>query len=168
MCDYSLHLVASRPAKVGDKLVATDFVKSITGGFAAVGEPDVAVCLLPGTELAFEENVQYQRAFSLFGRACVDHKVARFRQVNVADPNLHHDALEFPSGQIVMVTRLVAGQRATVLQLPASTRDHGGAKESEQVSSTGRIEARRPIVSGGTTAARSGGSVGTVGWDARH
>ena len=129
MCDYSLHLVASRPAKVGDKLVATDFVKSITGGFAAVGEPDVAVCLLPGTELAFEENVQYQRAFSLFGRACVDHKVARFRQVNVNDPNLHHDALEFPSGQIVMVTRLVAGQRATVLQLPASTRDHGGAKE---------------------------------------
>ena len=64
MCDYSLHLVASRPAKVGDKLVATDFVKSITGGFAAVGESDVAVCLLPGTELAFEENVQYERAFS--------------------------------------------------------------------------------------------------------
>ena len=96
MCDYSLHLVASRPAKVGDKLVATDFVKSITGGFAAVGEPDVAVCLLPGTELAFEENVQYQRAFSLFGRACVDHKVARFRQVNMNDPHVHHDALEFP------------------------------------------------------------------------
>jgi hypothetical protein len=132
---------ASRPAKVGDKLVATDFVKSITGGFAAVGEPDVAVCLLPGTELAFEENVQYQRAFSLFGRACVDHKVARFRQVNMNDPHVHHDALEFPNGQIVMVTRLVAGQRATVLQLPASTRDHGGGKESVQVSSAGRIEA---------------------------
>jgi hypothetical protein len=57
------------------------------------------------------------------------------------DPHVHHDALEFPSGQIVKVTRLVAGQRATVLQLPASTRDHGGAKESVQVSSTGRIEA---------------------------
>ena len=39
MCDYSLHHVASRPAKVGDKLVATDFVRSITRGFAAVGEP---------------------------------------------------------------------------------------------------------------------------------
>jgi hypothetical protein len=35
MCDYSLHLVASRPAKVGDRLVATDFLKSITRGFAA-------------------------------------------------------------------------------------------------------------------------------------
>ena len=53
MCDYSLHLVASRPAKVGDKLVATDFVKSITGGFAAVGEPDVAVCLTSGHGIGF-------------------------------------------------------------------------------------------------------------------
>lgn len=119
MCDYSLHLIASRPAKVGDTLIATDFAKSITRGFAAVGEPDVAVCLMPGTELAFERNVQYDRAFSLFGRARVEHKVARFRQINMDDPNVHHDALEFPGGQIVLVTRLVAGQRATVLQLPA-------------------------------------------------
>ena len=46
MCDYSLHHVASRPAKVGDKLVTTQFNNSITRGFAAVGEPNVAVCLL--------------------------------------------------------------------------------------------------------------------------
>jgi hypothetical protein len=130
MCDYSLHLVASRPAVVGDKLVATDFTRSITRGFSAVGEPEVAVCLLPGTEIAFEEEVKYDRAFSLFGRARVEHKVARFRQVNMDDPHVHHDALEFPGGQIVMVTRLIPGQRATVLQLPASGRDHGRAKES--------------------------------------
>ena len=68
MCDYSLHLVASRPAKVGDTLIATDFAKSISRGFAATGEPNVAVCLLPGTELAFESEVQYDRAFSLFGK----------------------------------------------------------------------------------------------------
>jgi hypothetical protein len=120
MCDYSLHLVASRPAKVGDKLVATDFAQSITRGFTAIGEPEVAVCLLPGTELAFETAVQYDRAFSLFGKAIVEHKVARFRQLNMDDPHVHHDALEFPGGQMVMVTRLIAGQRATVLQLPAS------------------------------------------------
>ena len=117
-----------------------DFVKSITRGFTAVSEPDVAVCLLPGTELAFDENVQYERALSPFGRACVDHKVARFRQVNIHDPHVHHDALEFPDGQIVLVTRLVAGQHASVLQLPASTRDHAGAKESVQVSSAERID----------------------------
>jgi len=120
MCDYSLHLVASRPAKIGDVLVATDFERSITRGFSAVGEPGVAVCLLPGTELAFEHAVQYDRAFSLFGRAKVEHKVARFRQINMDDPNVHHDALEFPGGQLVMVTRLTPGQRATVLQLPAT------------------------------------------------
>jgi len=120
MCDYSLHLVASRPAKVGDKLVAAEFLRSITRGFTAPGEPEVAVCLLPGTELAFEENVQYDRAFSLFGKAHVDQKVARFRQINMDDPHVHHDALEFPGGQLVMVTRLTPGQRATVLQLPAS------------------------------------------------
>ena len=119
MCDYSLHSVASRPAKVGDKLVVTDFAKSITRGFAAVGEPDVAVCLLPGTELAFEDDVQYDRAFSMFGKARVGHKVARFRQINMHDPHVHHDALEFPGGQVVLVTRLTPSQRATVLQLPA-------------------------------------------------
>ena len=129
MCDYSLHLVASRPAEVGDKLVATDFARSITRGFSAVGEPDVAVCLLPGTEIAFDDEVQYDRAFSLFGKARVEHKVARFRQVNMDDPHVHHDALEFPGGQIVMVTRLMPGQRATVLQLPASAREYGQPKE---------------------------------------
>jgi hypothetical protein len=119
MCDYSLHLVASRPAKVGDKLVATDFAQSITRGFTAIGAPEVAVCLLPGTELAFETAVQYDRAFSLFGKAIVEHKVARFRQLSIDDPHVHHDALEFPGGQMVMVTRLIPGQCATVLQLPA-------------------------------------------------
>jgi hypothetical protein len=121
MCDYSLNHVMSRPAKVGDKLVVTDFAKSLTRGFAAVGEPDVAVCLRPGTELAFEDDVRYDRALSVFGKASVEHKVARFRQVNMEHPHVHHDALEFPSGHIVMVTRLVAGQTATVLQLPAAT-----------------------------------------------
>jgi hypothetical protein len=139
MCDYSLHLVASRPAKVGDKLITTDFAKSITRGFAAVGESEVAVCLLPGTELAFEDDIQYDRAFSLFGRARVNHKVARFRQVNMNEPNVHHDALEFPDGLIVKVTRLVEGQNATVLQLPAAAQQQD--RKSTSKTSTSTIEA---------------------------
>jgi hypothetical protein len=119
MCDYSLHNVASRPAKVGDKLVATDFAHTSTRGFSAIGERAVAVCLLPGTEIAFEEDVHYERAFAMFGKTRVKHKVARFCQINPDKPHVHHDALEFPDGQIVMVTRLTPGQRATVLQLPA-------------------------------------------------
>ena len=134
MCDYSLHLVASRPAKAGDKLIVTDFEKSITRGFAAIGEPGIAVCLLPGTELAFENNVQYKRAFSLFGTARLAHKVARFRQINVDNPYVHHDAVEFPDGQIVLVTRLVAGQTANVLQLPASAQEHGRKQSAPHAS----------------------------------
>jgi hypothetical protein len=121
MCDYSFQMVASRPAKIGDRLVTTHFVNSITRGFAAVRQLDVAVCLLPGTELAFDNDVEYDRVFSLFGKVRVNHKVARFRQVNMHDPYTHHDALEFPNGGIVKVTRLIAGQTATVLQLPAAT-----------------------------------------------
>jgi hypothetical protein len=44
--------------------------------------------------------------------------VARFRQLNSDKPSTHHDALEFPDGQIVFITNLRTGQRATVLQLP--------------------------------------------------
>ena len=86
---------------------------------------------MPGTELAFANAVQYDRAFSLFGKARIEYKVARFRQINMHDPNVHHDALEFPGGQIVLVTRLTPGQRATVLQMPASADAHAhGSSES--------------------------------------
>jgi hypothetical protein len=120
MCDYSLDLVASRPAKVGDELVTTKFQNSMTRGFAAIGEPNVAVCLLPGTEVVFEKEVQYERFFTLFPNVKVGKKVARFRQINVGRPMVHHDALEFPDGETVLLTRLREGQHATVLQLPAS------------------------------------------------
>ena len=56
MCDYSLHHIASRPARIEDKLVTTRFNNSITRGFAAVGEPNVAVCLMPGSRLTRMSN----------------------------------------------------------------------------------------------------------------
>ena len=117
MCDYSLRLVASRPAKVGDKLISTRFPQTSTRGFASVDDRNVAVCLLPGTELAFENEVQRDIGLS-FGRK-LGHSVAKFQHVNKDQPNVHHDALEFPDGKIVLLTHLCEGQRATVLQLPA-------------------------------------------------
>jgi hypothetical protein len=137
MCDYSLHAVASRPAKVGDELVTTEFGKSITRGFSAIGEPEVAVCLLPGTEVAFDDDVRYERL--LFGNARVNHRVARFRQIDMKDPNVHHDALEFPDGRIVKVTRLVADQAATVLQLPAAAQRQD--RKTAAQTSAGTIDA---------------------------
>jgi hypothetical protein len=148
MCDYSLHLVASRPAKVGDKLITTVFAKSITRGFAAVGELEVAVCLVPGTELAFEDDIQYDRAFSLFGKARVNHKVARFRQVNMNEPNVHHDALEFPDGLIVKVTRWSKARppRCSNCRLPCSIRVASLRRRRAPVRSTPNTPTRGPPV----------------------
>src|SRR5438128_101839 len=127
MCDYSLDFIASRPAKVGDRLVSTRFRNSITRGFSAIGEPHVAVCLLPGTELAFENEVEYDNRK-------VRQKVAQFRKINSEQPHLHHDALEFPDGQIVLLTRLCEVQHAIVLQLPAFPRTRSQVEENKQSS----------------------------------
>jgi hypothetical protein len=122
MCDYSLHNVASRPAKVGDKLITASFASTPTRGFAAVGEPSVAVCVLPGTELAFENDVRWDRFFvPFFQKRKSAGKLVRFCQVNAGFPHSHHDAVEFPNGKIVLLTTLYEGQRATVLQLPAAS-----------------------------------------------
>lgn len=138
MCDYSLHLVASRPAKVGDKLVTTKFNNSLTRGFAAVGEPHVAVCLLPGTEVAFEREVECEHIFKVFrSQKLIGEKVARFRQIKMEEPNAHHDALEFPDGQIVLLTRLCEGQHATVLQLPAQPKTPAEADVQMRVTHVG-------------------------------
>lgn len=130
MCDYSLHLVASRPAQVGDKLVSTRFPSSTTRGFATSAEPDVAVCLLPGTEVAFARDAECESAHTQFTRRNIGQKVARFRQINMDNQMAHHDALEFPDGQIVLVTDLVDGQHVTVLQLPAQPEDATHKTES--------------------------------------
>ena len=129
MCDYSLHHVATRPARIEDKLVATKFPNSMTRGFAAAGEPHVAVCLLPGTEIAFDENVECEPSFGtgILPNKKIGQRLARFRQINMDNAVTHHDALEFPDGQVVLVTRLCEGQRATVLQLPAGA--HPAAAE---------------------------------------
>ena len=133
MCDYSLHNVATRPAKVGDKLVTTSFANTVTRGFCAVGEPSVAVCLMPGTEVAFEQEAESAHPFAwLFPRlgfGKIGAQVARFRQVNLEYPTAHHDALEFANGKVVLVNALRPGQRATVLQLPASAGALGRLEE---------------------------------------
>ena len=125
MCDYSLHSVASRPARLADKLVVTRFSGTTTRGFAAIDDRATAVCLCPGTELAFDAEVEYSHPFrrllSWFGRTRA--KTALFRQVDTTVATVHHDAVEFPSGRIVLLTRLCAGQRATVLQLPPGPRN---------------------------------------------
>jgi hypothetical protein len=119
MCDFSLHSIKSRPAKIGDKLTTRDFGTG-TRGFSASEDASVAVCLRPGTELSFAGEVTFSATGLLdWWHKAINHKTAIFRQINKEKVSAHHDALEFPDGQIVLLTSLSEGQRAMVLQLPA-------------------------------------------------
>jgi hypothetical protein len=127
MCDYSLESIASRPAAIEDKLVVTNFRNSTTRGFTAQESPGVAICLMPGTEIAFDKPISTDGFWSLgvwtfwHGR----HTTAIFRKINQHSQTMHHDALELPNGQTILLTRLQAGQKARVLSLPAQ----GSGKE---------------------------------------
>ncbi len=129
MCDYSLQGVASRPARLGEVLTTTSF-NSWTRGFASSHDSKTAVCVMPGTELAFEHDVAWDRPFS-FVRRSPTGKLVRFRQVNAHDHHVHHDAIEFPDGRTVLLTKLWPGQRATVVQLPVRPQATTSARQAE-------------------------------------
>jgi hypothetical protein len=137
MCDYSLHSDKSRPATVGEKLTTHQF-NTCTTGFAAPEDIDTAVCVLPGTELAFATPVRCSgRGLFAWKVKVVNHMTAIFRQVNKDDPRTHHDALEFPDGKRVLFTDLLEGQEATVLQLPAQPVTAAEVKAQERVQHVG-------------------------------
>jgi hypothetical protein len=132
MCDYSLLYVKSRDAQVGDRLVSNGFQNTISRGFSPVGDVDTAVCLRPGTEIAFDREVEHEKQLgSVIERQ--PQTVARFRQIDTDKPYVHHDALEFPDGTTVLLTRLLQGQHATVLQLPAVPRTVEEAAEQRRI-----------------------------------
>ena len=135
MCDYSLQAVASRPAKVGETLITTTFPGTSTRGFASESELAVAVCMLPGTEVAFARDVKYDNRW-IWTRT-LSWRVGKFNHIAPEVPDRHHDAIEFPDGSHVLVTQLCEGQRAVVLQLPVT---------AQPVSAPPATAAPRPVV----------------------
>ena len=137
MCDFSLQSVRSRPAKVSDKLVTRDFGTG-TRGFSAADDLGLAVCVMPGTELAFAGEVTCLPTGLLGWKTTnISHRTAIFRQVNKDKSAAHHDALEFPDGRTVLLTLLCEGQAATVLQLPAQPATAAEADAQKRVTYVG-------------------------------
>ena len=137
MCDFSLQHAKARDAQVADKLEIRDFGRG-TSGFASVEDKDkayhdlTAVCIRPGTEIAFDKVPELKHAWTMFSQPMqqTTSNVARFRQINLEEPLTHHDALEFADGVVILLTHLVERQAATVLQLPAAPQN--AAEEAEQ------------------------------------
>jgi hypothetical protein len=137
MCDFSLQSVRSRPAKIGDRLVTRDFGTG-TRGFTAADDPGLAVCVMPGTELAFSREVACLSLGLLWWKTkTINHQTAIFRQINKETSAAHHDALEFPNGRTVLLTFLREGQAATVLQLPAQPATLAEAHAQKRVTYVG-------------------------------
>jgi hypothetical protein len=135
MCDYSLANVKSRPAAVGDKLKTKGFGTG-TNGFApadAAIDDNTCVCVLPGTELAFDKPVE----IGIYQPKPTEYTLARFRQINKDQSHMHHDALEFPDGHQELLTYLALGQNVTVLQLPATPKNEAEVEEQTRVAWVG-------------------------------
>lgn len=136
MCDFSLQHAKSRPAEVADKLTTRNF-GSGTFGFVSIDDAEksyhelTAVCVLPGTEIAFDEVPTLR--FRASDAKTPTSKVARFRQINLDKPSTHHDALEFADGDVVLLTYIAEHQHATVLQLPAAPKSEAEAKAQERL-----------------------------------
>jgi hypothetical protein len=137
MCDYSLLHVKSRSAKVGDKLVTHNFGTG-TRGFAAPEDLTTAVCILPGTELAFSREISCTSHRLIgWGTKKINYRTAIFRQINKDAPHVHHDALEFPDGEVILLTDLNEGQDAMVLQLPAQPTNEAEEAAQKRVAFVG-------------------------------
>jgi hypothetical protein len=106
-----------------------------TSGFCAPEDQGMAVCLLPGTEVFFADEVRRAPRFPWSERV-ICYKTAIFRQINLHNRATHHDALEFPNGEVVLLTLLEEGQQATVLQLPAAPKEQEKPVVSRELETT--------------------------------
>src|SRR5262249_31154205 len=126
-----------RPAKIGDKLTTHQF-NGCTTGFAAPEDANMAVCVLPGTELAFTKEVRCEPSWLLrCNERTFSHATAIFRQVKQAPHCAQHDRCESPDTEMVLLSDLAGGQGATVLQLPARPARAAGVWRREPVALVG-------------------------------
>ncbi len=135
MCDYSLENYHSRAARTGDRLITTsfpNFPNSPTRGFSEQGMPEVAVCLLPGTELSFEQPIRSRGIRGLLLQLVKPPSLmARFRQIDLDKAYTHHDAIECDNGRVELLANLRIGQVAVVLQLPVAVSTQTAARKAE-------------------------------------
>src|SRR5439155_11120274 len=100
-CGESVGVTRSSDAGLPSRCLASSRIEfSAHTGFAAPEDSTTAVCILPGTELAFSAEV-ICASFRLSGWRTISSRTAVFRQIDKDVPQVHHDALEFPDGMFV-------------------------------------------------------------------
>ena len=122
MCDYSNEEQASRPAKIGDQLVTAGIGEFDCVGMVSLDEPDVAVCLLPGSRLKITGGVSValQKKLQI---SPTDHVTFEKRDVPAGQSD-YSDSLHFDShvsGELILLQDLPTGVGFEVLSVPAQT-----------------------------------------------
>jgi hypothetical protein len=93
---------------------------------------------LPGTEIAFPDGLPVAHGrFWSWNRRRVQYHTAIFRQINKDRLDMHHDALEFPDGHVMLLTQVGGGVKATVLQLPAIPQNPSEEQAQKRVAYAG-------------------------------
>ena len=121
MCDYSLELVASRPAKVEEtswyRRASPTRLRVVLLRQTTITWPFVC---FPAPSLLSRRRCGAEPACSSLGGSGA--RLARFRQVNRAAQTPTMTPLSLPlMGGSCLLTQLCKGQHATVLQLPVTS-----------------------------------------------
>jgi hypothetical protein len=85
-------------------------------------------------------DVECDPALAIFPTKKIGQRVARVRQINMERLTMHHDAVEFPDGQVVLLTSLCDNQHATVLQMLAAPRVKSEGDERVPEASSARCD----------------------------
>jgi hypothetical protein len=123
MCDYSLEMYGSRPAREGETYVATRF-PSGSVGFASPGDPRTAVCVACDTVLLLSEIPKTLQETCGIG--------AREQVTFVRlEEGLHRDGVRFDNGKSISLQQLKPGVAATIVKqkIPADMVDLLMARE---------------------------------------
>ncbi|HEY8579641.1 MAG TPA: hypothetical protein VIL72_07135 [Beijerinckiaceae bacterium] len=109
MCDYSLEMYASRPARAGEVYQTTRF-PSGSLGFASAGDCGTAVCVQYDTRLKLE---------NLPGALCATLGVKPAETVTFVrlETGAYRDGVRFENGREASLQQLGAGVRASIPQL---------------------------------------------------
>ena len=101
MCDYSLEMYGSRPAREGERYVMTRF-PSGSMGLAAPGQPGTAVCMACDTKLAISDIPAELAARHGFA----EREEATFVRL---DSGVYRDGLRFANGIELSLQQIPVG-----------------------------------------------------------
>lgn len=120
MCDYSLEIYQSRPAREGEEYVSNRF-PSGSVGFVVPGDQSIAICMACDSELKLSHIPISVQTMADVGES----EVATFTQI---EGPMHRDSVRFRNGNVVTLQTLGPGVGAWLLgqrQVPAKRHQDG-------------------------------------------